>query len=271
MLGLILAMKKRKKLLSRRVTGYSAKAFGAPDLQISDVDLDRIITSVGYELDVERRELLRKGLSDVLTWATVFYTARETPAPSEIKERVKAIRSSAKTIWSKLGVGKPPEAAWTEIGILSTDINAALWRPLRQAAETWGQQHEPKDFSASEIPKHWPIYNALGPGNVYASNRIREVVYAIAALIAWSDIAVDTILNAPSQKNPKHSPDYVKLWLTRALAEIFRRVYERDPKQTSGGSWLTFLRESLAVGGFAKIGDEAARKLWQRSKSMGPV
>jgi hypothetical protein len=264
-------MKRRKTPLSRRLSEYGAKALGAPAEQISDEDLDRIITNVGYELDAEKRKLLRNGLSDALTWAGVFDTAlRQTPAPWEIKERLKAIQSSATTIWSNLGIGKPPGAAWTEKGILSTDINAALWPPLRQAAETWGQQHEPKDFSASEIPKHSPLY-ALGPYNPYADNRMRDVVYAIAALIFWSHIALATISDAHSQNRPKRSPDYAKLGLTRTLALIFRTVYGRDPTQTRGGPWLTFLRESLVIGGFGKIDDEAARKLWHRSKSMGPM
>jgi hypothetical protein len=101
-------MKRRKKPLSRRISEYDAKALGAPAEQISDEDLDRIITNVGYELDAEKRKLLRNGLSDALTWAGVFDTAlRQIPAPWEIKERLKAIQSSATTIWSNLGIGKP--------------------------------------------------------------------------------------------------------------------------------------------------------------------
>jgi len=246
-------MKRRKKPLSRRVSEYSAKTLSAPDVQISDEHLDRIITSVGCEFDVEKRELLRNGLSHALTWANIFDTVlRQTPAPWEIKERLKAIRSAGMTIWSNLGIGQPPIAAWTERGVLSTDINAALWPPLRQAAETWGREHDPEDFSASEIPKHSPIYTSLGPHNLYANNRVRDVVYAIAALISWVDIALAAPLVAPPQKRPKHSRDQAKLGLTRNLAQIFRSVYERDPTDTRGGPWLIFLTQSLLLGGFGK-------------------
>lgn len=254
---------------NRRVAEFRTKKLLAKKPGISNQSVDTIITEVGITVEADKRELLRVELSDIFTWGEIFNTAlNEQPAIWEVRERLNTIRASANSIWTKLGITKAHTDAWTGNGILSGDINAAMWPPLRHAAEAWGRQHEPKRFEENEVPDSAPIFKTLGPFNFYAGNRIRDVVYGVAALIAWADIALTQIANVEAPPPAKHRPDHTKLLITCALAEIYLAVYERKPKQTRQGHWLKFLRTSLSEGGFGEIGDEAARKLWQRASAL---
>ena len=126
----------------RRVAAFRTKPLSARGPELSEQSITRIIDAVGIEIVAEKRAQLRDQLREAFDLLTAFDIAlNKLPAAWEIKQNFKAIHASASSIWKNLGISKTPAEAWTGTGILSRDINGALWRPLRSAVETWGRQH----------------------------------------------------------------------------------------------------------------------------------
>ena len=243
----------------RRVADFRLEGLSAPAPPLSDDAVGKIIATVRVPLSAERREKLKANLADELEWRTIFATSRGAPTPSEVLMHLTRIKNTTNTLWEQLGISTSPAEISKGDKILQTaDIPLVLSSLLSSAAHAWGQEHEPESHRRMEISvnsdamkvllaeRGIPESPALLEGaNLYSGIRLRDVIYTLAMLIGWIDVALSQAAPKKSNHKAHKKPDHLRWGVTLALARTYEDVFGSPPTDYKNGPWLRFLR-----GGF---------------------
>ena len=230
----------------RRIDSHDPSSLLLPPPKVTVGDVVRVQEALPdlFELKDKEQERLRLDLTDLITIFQTMRISQGRPAPSEIRERMKSIKTHADNLLAALGFDPADAGSIYDRSAYSHEMNPTITAIIVSAA-------------ASDS------HNRLARAS--AQDLILSCCTATAGLIVFSERAQRML----KSEKPNKNEDTARLFLISGLAVTYHQIFQETPTTAAGGPWFRFLRSVLTLAGepLGTLSDDALKHAWLTVKA----
>ena len=210
----------------------------------SEEQVSKIVTAVSLTVGEAKRDYLHKELNKA---AKYYLYIRDDPTPAQLRNHLAAIEKAAERLISALRTGKYKSQS-TTAEILSEMPIRVLSRLVDSVESDFKKKFQP---------------------TIDGYDRVKETILSVSSLRHWASSA-EIEVNKEVKPHGK-TPDIESIFFAGALAEIYRKTFDRKPgvsrgSNQPGGPFFRFVDTCLTEIG-DKRSPESIAELAKRGKT----